>query len=83
MTVSQQKIFELHIRFQAFGNVFSQLLTISPASGVNKCCFVAETYEVDGGVSGISQSNSAHLPEIILDSCPHSDAPFVRSQFSC
>ena len=81
VTVSQQKVFELHIWFQAFGNVFSQLRMISPTSGINEGCFVAEAYEVDGGVRGISQAASAHLPEIILDSCAHSDPLFVRRKY--
>ena len=42
VTVSQQKIFDPHIWFQAFGNVFSQLRLISPTSGINQGCFVAE-----------------------------------------
>ena len=82
VTVSQQKVFELHIRFQAFGDVFSQLRLISPTSGINKGCFVAEAYEVDGGVRGISQPSSAHLPEIIPDSCDHSDPLFVRCKYA-
>jgi hypothetical protein len=73
VTVSQQKVFELHVRFQAFGYVFSQLVLISPTSRINKGRFVAETYEVNGRVCGIGQTASAHLPEIIPDSCAHSD----------
>ena len=82
VAVSQQKVFELHIWFQAFGNVFYQLRVISTTSGINKGCFVAEAYEVDGGVRGISQPPSAHLPEIIPDSCAHSDPLFVRCKYA-
>jgi hypothetical protein len=35
VTVSQQKVFELHVRFQALSNVVSQLWQISPTPGIN------------------------------------------------
>jgi hypothetical protein len=42
VTVSQQKVFELDIWFQVFGNVFYQLRLTSTTSGVNESSFVAE-----------------------------------------
>lgn len=41
VAVSQQKVFELHIWFQAFADVFYELWVISTTSGINKGCFVA------------------------------------------
>jgi hypothetical protein len=77
VTVSQQKVFELDIWFQVFGNVFYQLRLTSTTSGVNESIFVAEAWEVDGGVRWISQAVSAHLPEIVPDSYAHSEPLFA------
>jgi len=73
MTVSQQKVFKLHMRSQAFSNVLSQLRQTSTTSSINKSGFVAQAYKVGRGVRGISQAVPAHLPEIIPYSYAHSD----------